>query len=161
MNIRDRKAAIRHLVPAARMDTFGDEITWLDDRPMPSDAEINTAHAALILSEASTAAHVYIEAGYNNELKDIKSRYPQLEREGWHNLVKNAENGEGKCIENYAAELNITVEEACQRILKAKENYEIIYGKATGKLTRKRDQIDQAYKNENIEELENIKWEDE
>ena len=102
-------------------------------------------------SDALRRAH----AGHSDSLSDLHTRYPQTEREGWHELVEDAKAKEGECIEDYAAELGVSISDAADRVLAAREGYRKGYGKATGKLTRLRDKIDSA---ETVEELQGIDW---
>ena len=106
---------------------------------------------------ARTAAYSRIKQGHADAVADLRDRYPQTEREGWHELVADAKDGGGECIERYAAELDVSVEDAISRVLAAREVYRKGFGEATGKLTRLRDQVDAA---ETVEELESVKWPD-
>lgn len=114
-------------------------------------AEVNAEK----LASARTAAIERIEAGYQQELSIIHKRFPNMEREGWHELIKDAENGVGECIDEYSASLDISIEKACERVINANSAYRKLYGKATGKLTLLRDKVDVA---KNIDDLVRINW---
>ncbi len=107
------------------------------------------------LASARTAAYSRIKKGHADALADLRDRYPQTEREGWHELVADAKDGGGECIERYADELGISVEDSVSRVLSARQGYRTGYGSATGKLTKLRDQVDAA---ETVEGLEAIEW---
>ena len=110
---------------------------------------------ARAVARARTDAHNRIKAAHAEALRDARERYSETEREGWGELVEDAKAGAGAVIEGYAAELGISVEDAAARILHAREGYRQVYGAATGKLARLRDQVDAA---ETVEELEAIQW---
>ena len=107
------------------------------------------------LESARQSAYRRIHQGHADALTELRDRFPQTEREGWHELVGDAKDGAGECIEDYAAELGISVEDAVSRVLSARQGYRKGYGQATGKLTRLRDQIDAA---ETVADLEAITW---
>ena len=107
------------------------------------------------LESARRSAIRRIHAGHAEALSELRDRFPQTEREGWHELVGDAKDGAGECIEDYAAELGVSVEDAVSRVLSARQGYRKGYGAATGKLTRLRDQVDAA---ETVEDLEAITW---
>ena len=129
-----------------------DNIVWKTDDP-PSKEELDALWDDVAVERARTAAYSRIHAGHADALGDLRDRYPQTEREGWHELVADATDGGGECIERYADELGVSVEDAISRVLAAREGYRKGFGKATGKLTRLRDEIDAA---ETVEELEAI-----
>ena len=110
------------------------------------------------LPNARTNALQRIESAFEQELSNIKKRYPQLEREGWHELIKDVENGSGECLTEYANELGVSEAEAITRIQTARSQYRTAYGKATGKLTKLRDQTNKE--DITIEELNDINWTD-
>ena len=114
-------------------------------------AEVNAEKVAA----ARTAAYERAKARHAEALKAVKDRYPQTEIDGWSELVGDAKEGSGVCIEAYAASMGISVPDACARILTAREGYRAAYGEATGELTRTRDLIDQA---QTVEDLEAINW---
>ena len=107
------------------------------------------------LERARKSALSRINQGHADALAELRDRYPQTEREGWHELVSDAKDGAGECIERYADELGVSIEDAISRVLAAREGYRKGFGEATGKLTRLRDKIDAA---ETVEELEGINW---
>ena len=155
MTPRQRYDAVQHLMPDADMTLIGDEIKWLDDRPMPNDVDIEAAHGVVVLDTARTIALKRAKAKHADALKAVKDRYPQTEIDGWSELVGDAKEGEGVCIEAYAAQLGISVPDACERVLTVREGYRAAYGEATGELTKTRDLIDNA---ETVEDLEAIHW---
>ena len=107
------------------------------------------------IAAARTAAYERAKAKHVEALQAVKDRYPQTEIDGWPELVGDAKEGSGVCIEAYAASMGISVPDACQRILTVREGYRAGYGEATGELTRTRDLIDGA---ETIEDLDAIDW---
>ena len=107
------------------------------------------------LENARRSAYSRIHAGHAEALAELRDRFPQTEREGWHELIADAKDGGGECIEDYAAELGVSVEDAVSRVLTARQGYRKGYGSATGKLTKLRDQVDAA---ETVEDLEAITW---
>ena len=107
------------------------------------------------LESARQSAYRRIHQAHTDALAELRDRFPQTEREGWHELVQDAKEGNGECIENYATELGVSVNDAITRVLSAREGYRKAYGTATGKLTNLRDLVDSS---ESIEELESINW---
>ena len=108
-----------------------------------------------------------IKDEHSETLKDARDRYSNVEREGWSELVEDAKNGGGTCIEKYAEKLNISVEDAVDRILTRREQYRTAYGNATGQLTDLRDKADNILSDyesnsidhsEALEKLNNIQW---
>ena len=118
--------------------------------------EVDPGLYARAVSDARQSACRRIYQGHAEALSALRDRYPQTEREGWHELVADAKDGGGECIEDYAAELGVSVEDAVSRVLSARQGYRKGYGYATGKLTKLRDQIDAA---ETVEELDSTSWE--
>ena len=109
------------------------------------------------LEIARNSALRRIHTGHAEALANLRDRYPQTEREGWHELIADAKDGGGECIEDYAAALGISVENAVSRVLSVRQGYRKGYGAATGKLTKLRDQVDAA---ETVTDLDSIDWPD-
>ena len=109
------------------------------------------------VAAARRSATRRIHQGHADALTELRDRFPQTEREGWHELVDDAKDGAGECIEDYAAELGVSVEDAVSRVLTARQGYRKGYGKATGTLTRLRDQVDAA---DTVADLDAIDWPD-
>ena len=109
------------------------------------------------LESARQSAYRRIHQGHANALAELRDRFPQTEREGWHELIADAKDGAGECIKDYAAELGVSVEDAVSRVLTARQGYRKGYGKATGTLTRLRDQVDAA---DTVADLDAIDWPD-
>ena len=150
----------------ANSDTYGgkwriegdttdyNNIVWKTDMP-PNKAELDALWDAVAIERARTAAYTRIKEGHAEALRDARERYSDTEREGWSELVTDAQAGEGSVIEGYADELGISVADAAERILTVREGYRQLYGQATGKLTRLRDAVDAA---ESVEALNDIDW---
>ena len=155
----------------ANSDTYGgkwriegdttdyNNIVWKTDDP-PSKEELDALGDDVSVKRARTAAYSRIKQGHADALADIDQRYPLAEKTGWHRLDKALDKyqSDGTIttgLQHYADELGVSVEDAVERVEGAVQAYDEEYGKATGKLTRLRDQVDAA---ETVEELEAITW---
>ena len=162
MTPRQRYESVRHLMPDADMTLIGDEIKWLDDRPMPSDVDIEAAHHDRLLSVARNNATERIKAGYRQALSTLKSGYLDEEIEGWREQITAAKahqaGGTSDFIAKMATKRGISQSGMAERILAKREDYLPLYAEATGTLGRLRDEINIAYEAGNIRELEAINW---
>ena len=151
---------VREIVKDDPTGKYHPSIVWV---ACPSDVKSGWTYddgqfappPGLTLDESRAAAYARAKAKHAGALQAVKDRYPQTEIDGWSELVGDAKEGSGVCIEAYAASMGIPVADACQRILTVREGYRAAYGDATGELTKTRDMIDQA---QTVEDLEAINW---
>lgn len=58
--------ALLYLVPAAEFYIIGDELTWLDSRPQPSQSEVEAIESALLdfepIKKANQTAQAYLSS---------------------------------------------------------------------------------------------------
>lgn len=113
-----------------------------------SDAPDWYKPASQVLQEQQNAARQAamrrIERQHKAALAELVSRYPQTERDGWHELVDDAKAGSGSCIEAYSGELGVSVEDAISRVLGAREAFRVAWAEATARATAQRDALDAA-----------------
>jgi len=119
---------------------------------------VDEARRQQVLGRAYGSALGRIKQAYAAALADARARYSDTEREGWHELIADAKDSGGDCIENYAENLGVSVSEAVDRVLTARDKYRAAYGKATGKLTKLRDEADVLYEAGDIDGLEAMEW---
>jgi len=148
----------------------GDRAHWRDtpvssERPSPYHVPVveDGEHtgwevSADGLSRAYDDALERIKQAHADALANTRDRYSAVEREGWHELIADAKDGGGDCIEGYAEDLGISVSEAVNRVFSARDGYRKAYGNATGKLARLRDEADALYEAGDIDGLEAMAW---
>lgn len=112
------------------------------------------------LESAYKMALSRLNAAHASILSEARDRYAPSEREGWGELAQDAIAGEGSCLQAYANETGLSISEAADRVLVAREKYRNVYGEATGMLTLLRDQADAFYDAGNVEGLQALQFVD-
>ena len=108
------------------------------------------------LDAAYNAALNHAQQQHATALANVTARYPQTERDGWPELVADAQAGSGECIEAYALAQGVSVSDAATRVLDARSGYRKAWGEATGNLVALRDQVDALYAAGDVEGLKSI-----
>lgn len=104
-----------------------------------------------------------LEKEYHNELHSLDQRYSRGEREGWGFLSEAAkvykETGRIRTVlREYAAGSQITVEKAASEISALNKEYERLYGRATGQLSRLRWELKQGYDAGESRQMQRVVW---
>lgn len=134
------------VVPVAGLENAG-----TDDNPAWEAVD-------LTLGDAYVLALSRLKSAHTEALSNAHDRYAPTEREGWHELVKDAEVGSGECLEAYAEDLGVSVSDAASRVMTSRDKYRAAYGKATGHLTKLRDEADTLFEVGDTEGLKALEW---
>lgn len=127
-------------------DFAGEDVSrYSFDREQVRDAEYESALRRIMAAHAAALAAA-------------RDRYSDAEREGWNELVADAQAGGGACIEQYAARIGVSVSDAISRVLQARDSYRRAYGDATGTLTALRDRADALYADGDVDGLRTLGW---